>query len=82
MIFVLALLVRLIIIFTTKTYRIIEHTEVINVATSLATHGTFADAYGATGPTAHTSPLYPILLSLIFRLFGTGVPGELSLIHI
>ena len=77
LIFVLALLVRLAVIFTTKTYLTIEHTEVINVATSLATHGTFADAYGPTGPTAHTSPLYPILLSLIFRLFGTGVPGEI-----
>jgi len=78
LIFILALSVRLIIIFTTKTYLYIEHTEVVRIATSLATRGTFADAYGHTGPTAHASPLYPLLLSLVFRIFGTGVAGELA----
>ncbi len=78
LIFGLALGVRLIIIFTTKTYTDIEHTEVVRIATSLATHRTFADAYGHTGPTAHAAPLYPILLSLIFRLFGTGIRGEIA----
>ena len=77
LIFALALCVRLTIIFKTRTYLDIEHTEVVRIATSLATQGTFADAYGHTGPTAHASPLYPILLSLIFRIFGTGVVGEI-----
>jgi 4-amino-4-deoxy-L-arabinose transferase-like glycosyltransferase len=78
-IFVLALCVRLTIIFKTRTYLDIEHTEVVRIATSLATQGTFADAYGHnTGPTAHASPLYPILLSLVFRMFGTGVAGEIA----
>jgi len=78
LIFALALCVRVIIIFKTRTYLDIEHTEVVRIATSLATQGTLADAYGHSGPTAHASPLYPILLSLIFRIFGTGVAGEIA----
>ena len=51
--------------------------EMENIARSLALHGTFADPYLLpTGPTAHTAPGYPILLGLIFLLFGTGVAGE------
>ncbi len=51
--------------------------EMENIARSLALHGTFADPYLLpTGPTAHTAPAYPILLGLIFLLFGTGVAGE------
>ncbi|MGO9085988.1 MAG: hypothetical protein ACLQBK_12235 [Candidatus Sulfotelmatobacter sp.] len=78
LIFVLALSVRLVIIFTTKTYLYIEHTEAVRIATSLATRGTFADAYGHTGPTAHAAPLYPLILSVVFRIFGTGLAGELA----
>src|ERR1700693_6309535 len=51
--------------------------EMENIAKSLALHGTFADPYILpTGPTAHTAPGYPILLGLIFLLFGTGAAGE------
>jgi hypothetical protein len=49
-----------------------------NIARSLALHGTFADPYILpTGPTAHTAPAYPILLGLIFLLFGAGAAGEM-----
>jgi len=48
-----------------------------NIARSLALHGTFADPYLLpSGPTAHTAPGYPVLLGLIFVLFGAGVVGE------
>lgn len=48
-----------------------------NIARSLALHGTFADPYLLpTGPTAHTAPGYPLLLGLIFLIFGTGFTGE------
>jgi len=51
--------------------------EMENIARSLALHGTFADPYLLpSGSTAHTAPGYPILLGLIFLLFGTGVAGE------
>ncbi|MEO8051751.1 MAG: hypothetical protein ABI833_15135 [Acidobacteriota bacterium] len=53
--------------------------EMENIARSLALHGTFADPYILpTGPTAHTAPGYPILLGLIFLLFGTGLAGEIA----
>ena len=52
--------------------------EMENIARSLALHGTFADPYLLpTGPTAHTAPGYPILLGLIFLLFGIGAAGEM-----
>lgn len=51
--------------------------EMENIARSLALHGSFADPYLLpTGPTAHTAPGYPIVLGLIFLLFGTGAAGE------
>jgi hypothetical protein len=53
--------------------------EMENIARSLALHGTFADPYLLpTGPTAHTAPGYPILLGIIFLLFGTGAIGEIA----
>ncbi len=53
--------------------------EMENIARSLALHGSFADPYILpTGPTAHTAPGYPILLGLIFLLFGTGLAGEIA----
>ena len=53
--------------------------EMENIAKSLALHGTFADPYILpTGPTAHTPPGYPILLGLIFLIFGTGLAGEIA----
>jgi hypothetical protein len=52
---------------------ILPHTrwEILAVAHSLATTGQFADPYLLpTGPTAHLAPVYPFLLSLIYRVFG------------
>jgi hypothetical protein len=47
--------------------------EPVQVALSLASSGRFADAFGpGSGPTAHCSPLLPLVLSLFFRLLGTG----------
>src|SRR5262249_43361897 len=47
-------------------------TENERVAAALAKGKGFCDAFGAgTGPTAHVSPLYPLLLSGVYRWFGT-----------
>jgi hypothetical protein len=53
----------------------IDRTESVNVATSLATTGRFANPFGtaATGPTAHLAPVYPFLLSLLYRLDNGGL---------
>jgi 4-amino-4-deoxy-L-arabinose transferase-like glycosyltransferase len=45
--------------------------EAGSIAKSLATSGNYSSPLGReTGPTAWLSPLYPFLLSLVFRLFG------------
>ena len=77
-IFALAISIRVAVLCATRSYLDHEHSEVTRVASSLARGGGFANAYGDTGPTAHTSPLYPLLLSLVYRWFGTGVSGEIA----
>lgn len=54
--------------------------EVGAVAQSLATTGQFANPYSIpTGYTAHTPPIYPAILSLIYRIFGvTSAAGYAS----
>jgi hypothetical protein len=74
-----SLAVRMAVIFGRRTYLVMERNELVRVAMSLLDHGTLADAYGAgSGPTAHVMPLYPIALSLLFRVFGTGVAGQIA----
>jgi hypothetical protein len=54
--------------------------EAEQIAVSLATEGTFANPYAIpTGPTAHCPPLFPALVSLVYRAFGTGQAGDLAL---
>lgn len=78
-IFVLALVPRLALLCLTRSYLQPEPTEVVSIAESLATDGQFANVFGPhSGPTAHTSPLYPLLLSAIFRVFGTGEARQIA----
>ncbi len=47
--------------------------EPTNVALSLASYGTYADAYGPhVGPTGHCMPLHPFFIAMLIKLFGTG----------
>lgn len=51
--------------------------ECENIARNLAATGEFANPYWTpTGPTAHSAPAYPFLLSLAFRLAGEGEGGR------
>jgi hypothetical protein len=53
--------------------------EPSDIARSLIKNGTYADAYGpGVGPTAHTSPVLPIILAIIIRLAGDGFTGHLA----
>jgi hypothetical protein len=76
--FVLALVLRLGILFGTGTYRFHDHTEMKSVALAFAATGQIANAYRTlpTGPTAHVAPLYPILMGTVYRVFGDGETGE------
>lgn len=71
-IFVLAFGFRATYIFATASYLDVESAELVRVARALATQGTYADPFGPTGPTAHVSPLYPVLLSGVYRLAGSS----------
>jgi hypothetical protein len=56
---------------------LVYHGEAENIARTLATTGEFAGAYAIpTGPTAHCAPFYPALLSVVYRVLGTGAAGE------
>jgi hypothetical protein len=54
-------------------------TELERVAKSLATTGVLANPFSQpTGPTAHVAPGYPLLLSVVYQIFGTGSQGEFA----
>ena len=53
--------------------RTFEFNEMEKIARSLAIDNVFGNPYALpTGPSAHHAPIYPFLLSLIFRTFGYG----------
>jgi hypothetical protein len=71
--FALAFVVHFAALLILKIHPTIEFAEMENIARSLAEKGAFANPYKIpTGPTAHHAPVYPVLLSLIFRVFGYG----------
>ena len=72
-IFILAFGIRLALMFVTKSYVDWENSELVLVATSLAQGHGFANAFGNATPTAHMSPLYPFLLSLVYRWSNPGI---------
>jgi len=60
---------------------ILDFAECELIAKSLATHDLFGDPYKVpTGATAHHAPVYPFLLSLIFRAFGYGSTAAVAMI--
>lgn len=53
--------------------------EPSRIAMSLISTGRYADGYGSgAGLTAHCPPLYPLILSLVYGIFGTGAKGMLA----
>src|SRR3954447_22834364 len=78
LIFSVALVVRLTFVLVFHPYRDLARYELERTALSLAELGVFGNPYfSPTGPTAHVSPGYTLVLAAIFRLFGTGVPAEI-----
>src|SRR5664280_409108 len=56
-----------------------RHGEAESIALSLVNKHEFADPFAVpTGPTAHTTPFYPLLLAGVYTLFGTGYAGDLA----
>jgi hypothetical protein len=79
LIFSMALLVRLAFILVFHPYDDRTWLELERVAVSLATTGVYGNPYAVpTGPSAHVSPGYTLILAAVIRLFGTGIPGEIA----
>lgn len=77
-IFLIAFLVRLAFIVVFHPYRDLGRYELERTAISLARTGVYGNPYAVpTGPTAHVSPGYTVILAGLFRLFGTGIPAEI-----
>jgi hypothetical protein len=53
--------------------------EAPRIAYALISKGQYADPYLIpTGPTAHTTPFFPVLLAGIYKIFGTGFAGQFA----
>lgn len=76
--FTLAILVRLAVIIHFRPYHDLNRYELERTAISLATTGVYGNPYAIpTGPTAHVSPGYTLILAGLFRLFGIGTFAEI-----
>jgi 4-amino-4-deoxy-L-arabinose transferase-like glycosyltransferase len=82
LIFWVAFAVRVLYITLAHTYRLRPYDdhlqfgwEMGRIARALVTGHGYADPFrGHTGPTAWETPLYPLLLALVFKLFGVFTP--------
>jgi hypothetical protein len=77
-IFVLAFLVRFALLIQYR-HDIVYIGEAPRIAYALISKGQFADPYAIpTGPTAHTTPFFPLVLAGIYKIFGTGYTGQFA----
>lgn len=77
LIFFLTISTRLAMVFAMGLYSQSDFGEPRNVAESLVTLGVFGNPYSIpTGPTAHLSPGFPLLLSLLLGIVGSGPEGQ------
>lgn len=78
LIFAIAFLVRAVLVIGLRRYQDLSRYELERTAISLATTGVYGNPYALpTGPTAHVSPGYTLILAAVFRLFGTGTFAEI-----
>jgi len=78
-VFAVAFTIRVVLILAGRSYLQTTKFEVERIAWSLATTGSFADAYAdGSGPSAHAAPLYPLMLALIYRALGKDWAGTMA----
>jgi len=76
--FSIAFLVRLAVIVHFRTYEDLARYELERTAISLAQTGVYGNPYAVpTGPSAHVSPGYTLILAALFHLFGTATGAEI-----
>src|ERR1700737_385942 len=80
-IFLLGVASRIVAVKVLHIQSVVDFAESELIAKSLATHNLFGAPYKVpTGATAHHAPIYPFLLSLIFRAFGYGSAAAVAMI--
>jgi hypothetical protein len=76
-IFVFTFVFRLFIAWRVGLFRDHQQDEMVRIALSLLKYHEYGNPYLIrTGPTAHEMPLYPLFLSGVYALFGTGNLAE------
>src|ERR1039458_10375401 len=76
-IFALSFLIRFALLVRVPQNGILGSGEASLIAKALASKGQFADPFAVpTGPTAHLTPFYPVLLAGINKVFGSGYTGS------
>jgi hypothetical protein len=76
-IFSLSFLIRFSILLRVPRYQILSTGEATRIANALVSKGQFADPYVMpTGPTAHTTPFFPVLTASVYEVFGNGYRGN------
>jgi len=76
LVFVVGFLARLVIAEMHPSWMKASSYETWNTAVAFARGGCLCDPYGVpTGPSAHASPLYPLILGTLLRWIGTGQAG-------
>jgi hypothetical protein len=76
-IFSLSFAIRFSILLSVPRQEMLQSAEASFIANALASKGQFADPFAApTGPTAHLTPFYPVLLAGVNKVFGTGYTGS------
>ncbi|MFL6451407.1 MAG: hypothetical protein ACJ746_27580 [Bryobacteraceae bacterium] len=78
LIFIITLAIRLAFIVVAHPYRDLSRYELERTALSLSRTGVFGNPYAIpTGPTAHVSPGYTLVLATVFHVFGEGFKAEI-----
>jgi hypothetical protein len=78
-VFFVAFVVRIVGVVASHQLANTERYELERMAVSLAKTGVYGNPYALpTGPSAHVSPGYTLILAALFKLWGTGPTGELA----
>src|ERR1019366_1629583 len=76
-IFSLSFFIRFSLLVRLPRNEILGGAEAARIANALVSKGQFADPYAIpTGPTAHTTPFFPVVTAGVFEVFGNGYRGN------
>jgi hypothetical protein len=76
-IFSLSFVIRFSILTRVPRAEVLSSGEATRIANALVSKGQFADPFlTPTGPTAHTTPFFPLLIAGVYKIFGSGYEGN------